>query len=526
MGSGKSTLGPALAERLGARFVDLDEQVSRRAGRSVADLWAERGECGFRTLEAETLEALLDAPDEGTLVLALGGGTVASPTLRRLLLREGLLLTLHAPAAVLAERLGTDARRARPLLADGDPHATLQALWVERREAYAECHGWLDARGPLEDVLRQALERLAERPIVVPLGRRSYRVHVALGGARDLRRTLPLEVPWRPGYEGRAVLLVTDERTSELAGPLREHLRAVAEALHEVVLPRPPRTKTLASVQRIWETAIRADVDRNALVVAFGGGAVGDAAGFGAATLLRGVDLVQVPTTLLAMADSAVGGKTAIDLPAGKNLVGAFHQPVGVLVDPTLLGTLPPAERIAGLAEIVKAAWLRGEPAVTRLEQDAEALRAGVPETVERAVRMALALKAELVSDDERDTGRRHLLNLGHTFGHALEAAAGFDGLRHGEAVALGLVAAMRVGRSLGAARADDERRLVELLGRLGLPTDPWARFDERAARFLRRDKKRRAGTIRFVVPGAPGRVSLRSMQLEEALSLADLPAQ
>ena len=526
MGSGKSTVGPALAERLGARFVDLDEQVSRHAGRPVSRLWAERGECAFRALEAETLEALLDEPDEGTLVLALGGGTVVSTRLRRRLLREGRVLTLHAPTTVLAERLGAEARRARPLLAEGDPRDTLQALWVERRDAYAECHGWLDARGPVEDVVRQALERLEGRPLLVPLGHRSYRVRFALGGALDLPRALPLEVPWRPGYEGRAVLLVTDERTSELAAPLRERLAATAAGLHEVVLPPPPRTKTLASVQRIWETALAAGVDRDALVVAFGGGAVGDVAGFAAATLLRGVDLVQVPTTLLAMADSAVGGKTAIDLPAGKNLVGAFHQPVGVLVDATLLSTLPPAERIAGLAEVVKAAWLRGEPAVARLEHDAEALRAGKPEAVERAVHLALEVKAELVSGDERDAGRRHLLNLGHTFGHALEAAAGYDGLRHGEAVALGLVAAMRVGRSLGEASGEDARRLAALLDRLGLPTDPWSRFDAEAARYLRLDKKRRAGTIRFVVPGAPGRVSVRSVRLEEALALADLLPQ
>jgi 3-dehydroquinate synthetase len=224
----------------------------------------------------------------------------------------------------------------------------------------------------------------------------------------------------------------------------------------------------------------------------------------------------HVPTTLLAMADSAIGGKTGFDTAQGKNLVGSFHQPSFVLCDVRVLRTLPAEERRAGLAEVVKSAWIESEAAVAELEQDAEALAAGDVAATVRAVRMACSLKARIVIDDERESGLRALLNFGHTLGHAIEAARGYRGIRHGEAVALGMVAAVRVGAKLGLTEPEVGRRLVGLLDALGLPTAVDGYLCEEVLGFVSADKKRRSDAVQYVVPRAPGRVELHAVPLAE----------
>jgi 3-dehydroquinate synthetase len=243
---------------------------------------------------------------------------------------------------------------------------------------------------------------------------------------------------------------------------------------------------------------------------------VGDMSGFAAASLLRGVPVGHVPTTLLAMVDSAIGGKTGFDTPHGKNLIGAFHQPSFVLCDTECLSTLPAIERQAGLAEVVKSAWIDGEAAVAELERDRVALASGEPAATERAIRMAARLKTRIVTEDERESGARALLNLGHTVGHAIEAFEGYGGLRHGLAVALGMVAAFRVAVRLGRLDAEQLERLTRLLSALGLPTnvDPYLRPEVRA--FIGADKKRRADKLTFVLPGRPGDVRLHTLGIGE----------
>jgi 3-dehydroquinate synthase len=282
----------------------------------------------------------------------------------------------------------------------------------------------------------------------------------------------------------------------------------------EVVLPPGETAKTVETVARIWDGALEAGIDRRALVVGVGGGVVGDLTAFAASTLLRGLALGQVPTTLLSMVDSSVGGKTGFNRAAGKNLVGTFYQPSFVLCDVETLATLPEAERTAGLAEVVKSAWLEGEDAVAMLEADAELLAAGDRAATVRAVRMSVALKARIVAADETEAGDRMLLNLGHTLGHAIEAASGYRG-RHGEAVALGIVAAMRVAASLGRIGADEAARAEDLLRRLGLPTDLTPHLDDRTFAYVGSDKKRRGGRIHFVLPGRPGACSIEPLELE-----------
>ncbi len=528
MGAGKSTVGSLLADRLGARFLDLDVQVAASTGRTPADWIRTYGEGALRDAEGRTLERIL-SEHAAPLVLSLGGGTVTRRDTRRRLLHAGTLLTLHASTATLLGRLQASDTESRPLLqGSGSLRERLEALWHERLEAYAECHGWVCNERDPQRAADAAAALVRAAPLLVPLGRDSYRVHFERGGAMRFPDTVPLHDPLRSGWHGRTVLVVSDPGSAPFGARVARALEDHGACLppRRIVLPGAPGTKHIDSLRRLWEAALAEGADRRTVLIAVGGGAVGDVTAFAAGTLLRGVGLVQVPTTLLAMADSAIGGKAAVDLPHGKNLVGIFHHPLEVLLDTEALERLPERERIAGFAEVVKAAWIEGERAVESLERDAEVLRRGEPQAVERALRMALAVKARLVAEDERDHGRRHLLNLGHTLGHALEAAEGFHDLRHGEAVALGLLGSLRVARALGTARREELARMGDLLERLGLPTNLEEAWRPEAAAFLARDKKRRGRRIRFVLPGPPGHATLHDLDADDILRLAGLPGE
>ncbi len=509
MGSGKSSVGRVLARSLGQPFVDLDARIVDRVGRSIADFFAAEGEAAFRALEAEEARQLIEAGQPA--VVALGGGTVTRAATRRLLLRAGALVTLTAPASELARRLsGTDDR---PLLARGAGRV-LEELLEERADAYAECHGTVQTGGRTVDAVAQAVRSIVDAaPIPVPLGGRTYRVHVGSG----LRAELPARL------DGPLVLVTDENVDAAWAGTIREQLGARVSA--SVVLPPGEEHKTIRSVERIWDAALETGADRGATVLSVGGGVVGDMAGFAASTLLRGVAFAQVPTTLLAMVDASVGGKTGFDRRQGKNLVGSFHQPRFVLCDVDTLMTLPDADLRSGIAEVVKSAWLDSEAAVAAVERDVDAIVARDPAALIGAVRRSVALKADVVSEDEQESGRRMILNLGHTLGHAIEAAHGFVGIRHGEAVALGMMAAMRVAHALGDEGAQAHaHRLEALLVRAGLPhqLDPY--LDARTLSFVGADKKRAGGKVRFVVPHGPGHQEIVPLGLE-ALRRILLPA-
>ncbi|MEM9194010.1 MAG: 3-dehydroquinate synthase [Myxococcota bacterium] len=499
MGSGKSTVAKALASLLRLPMHDLDGRVEARAETSIRELFAARGEGEFRKLEHEELRRVI--AEDNASVTALGGGTVVDEQCRTMALDAGLVVTLMAPVDVLASRVARE--EGRPLLAGKDAKDVLATLLQRRAFAYAESHGTVDASRPVDEVAAAIRDIVERRPLLVPLGERSYRVDIGAG----VRRRVPEILE---DLNATSVLAVTDEHVAQ---PWRS---AIEESVHGfrhelVVLPPGEAHKHIASIQTLWDRGLGGGIDRNGVVLAVGGGVVGDMAGFTAATLLRGIRLVQVPTTLLAMVDASVGGKTGFDHAAGKNLIGAFHQPSAVVVDPELLGTLPHREYRAGIAEVIKGAWLEGEEAVAALEASMAELVAREPRALEATVRRAIAHKARVVAADEREGGMRALLNLGHTVGHAIERAGAFDRYLHGEAVALGLVAAFRVGRALG--RDADEARLLALLQRAGLPVD----LDEVlhgplssvAFESLRSDKKRRGDHIVFVVPGAPGHTEL-----------------
>jgi len=348
------------------------------------------------------------------------------------------------------------------------------------------------------------------RSIRVELGAHSYEVHVD-AGLLDSPRLAAL-VP------GAQAFVLSDGNVAPLY--LERVQRALAgKQVHALVIPAGEQEKTLARFGEAMVALAAAGASRDVTLIALGGGVVGDLTGFAAACWMRGVRFVQLPTTLLAMVDSSVGGKTAVDLPAGKNLVGAFHQPVAVLADLRTLATLPPRELRAGLAEVVKAAAIADADFFAWLEANAEGLAAGDEALLEHAIATCVAFKAGVVARDEREQGERMLLNLGHTFGHAIETAQGYGGLLHGEAVAVGMVCAAELSAQLGMASAADTQRLRALLGRIGLPTAVPAGLEPKALlERMRLDKKAVSGVPRLVLWRGIGRAEVVQGVAEEAV--------
>ncbi|MFO0987503.1 MAG: 3-dehydroquinate synthase [Alphaproteobacteria bacterium] len=337
----------------------------------------------------------------------------------------------------------------------------------------------------------------------VELGDRGYDIVIGagvLGDAAALRRSHP---------KLRRVLVVTDETVQRLHGArLAEALDRAGLARETVVLPPGEASKSFAMLETLCETLLEKRIDRGDVIVAFGGGVIGDLAGFAAAVLLRGLDYVQIPTTLLAQVDSSVGGKTAIDTRQGKNLVGAFHQPRAVIADTALLDTLSRRDLLAGYAEVAKYGLIADDAFFAWLEGAWAAVVGGAGAERTGAIAHSCRAKAAIVAEDEREAGRRALLNLGHTFGHALEAECGFgDELRHGEAVALGTVMAFDLSASLGLCSPAAADRVRRHFAAAGLPTSLRANTlaarawpAERLVEHMRSDKKARAGTLTFIL--------------------------
>ena len=355
--------------------------------------------------------------------------------------------------------------------------------------------------------------RAVGRRIEVDLAERSYPVHIGVGtlaaaGPEIARRT----------RAGLAVVVSVPGVARRYAGPLERSLRGAGLRTARLVVPDGDRSKRLAVVARLYGRLLALGADRSSAIVALGGGVVGDLGGFTAATFLRGIPFVQVPTTLLAMIDASVGGKVGVNLPQGKNLVGAFHQPRLVWIDAATLRTLPARERSAGFAEMVKAAALWDAAFFARLERDAEALAALDASRLVPALECAVAIKAEIVARDEREGGLRMLLNLGHTLAHAVEKLSGYRRVLHGEAVAMGMVYAARRSEELGFAAAGTAARIEALLRRFALPTE-LPRFPREAyLGALRVDKKRSGGRIRYVVLRGIGRAETVPLTAAEIL--------
>ncbi|HET9623327.1 MAG TPA: 3-dehydroquinate synthase [Kofleriaceae bacterium] len=490
MAAGKTSVGRALAGATGRAFVDLDEVIARD-GTPVAALVA-HDEPAFRAREAAALAEVIAQAGEGA-VIATGGGAAAHGDNLARMRAAGLVVALGVDVDEAERRARAETASVRPLLAGG-----ARALAARRAPIYRRAHAVVDTTGrALADVVAEvrAVERAwhaaPHRDVtLLALGARTYPVSVT----EHLEPAAIVSALDKP----TKIAIVTDHAVARHWLPALAPLAAAAT----IAIDPGEASKTLATYQRICEQLIAAGLDRGSAIVALGGGVVGDLAGFVAATLYRGIPVVQVPTTIVAMTDAAIGGKTAVDVPAGKNLVGAFWQPRLVACALATLGTLPARERRAGFGELWKYALLDGRDlwstVVTCAGWAAGPDHTPPPPELRQVIDRAIAYKAAIVGRDEHErSGHRALLNLGHTVGHAIESATG---MLHGEAVGLGLVAACRVSAAVAGLRPDLEHEVVAALRASGLPADLDPHLTEDVLARIQVDKKRIGANLRFIV--------------------------
>jgi shikimate kinase/3-dehydroquinate synthase len=511
-GSGKTAIGRRLANRHGAPFVDLDERIEEAAGRRIPDIFAEEGEAAFRRLEREAVVALGPPdPEPGVRrVISPGGGAVVDPRNRWLLYRGRMPIWLDVRPEVLAQRL----RRSptvRPLVHGGDPLGRIRQLAAARERFYGAARR-LNGLAEISSVVDVANRLAAEGP---SRSTTLLRAQTAIGELVVGERVAAdaIGVALRRLGAPRAILVSEPGAWAAFGEGLAEELRAAGWPVATVMLPAGEEAKRLAVIEEAARELARLRVERREPLVAVGGGALGDPAGFLAATYLRGVPWIGVPTTLVAQVDSSIGGKTGVDLPEGKNLLGAFHHPASIILDVAALRPLPERQRRAALGEIVKMAALGDEALFATLEADGEAVATGADAAFEGGVMAEVVerpawAKVQVVTADERESGAaggRITLNLGHTVAHALETVDGYANLLHGEAVAYGTRAAVRIGVALGVTPAARAARIEGLLTRLSLGVAPLPYPLEAVVEATGTDKKHAGGRLRWVLPTADG---------------------
>ncbi len=523
-GSGKSTAGREAARLLGWSFVDIDERIVEAAGKPIEAIFKEDSEIRFRQMEHERLAEVCEGERQ---VVSTGGGIVMEERNRRLMERAGLIICLEARPETIRRRLSQQCIEARgpvvrPMLVGPDATGRILALKSERQSSYALAHWTVhtDHLTPVEaatEVVR-VFRMLGERFLHAPTEEASdlvATVRTSSGG-------YPVWVGWgilsELGQRVRRIMspgaayVITDEGARRLARRAQLSMEAADIPSHMFVVPSGERSKTLETAERIYGWLAERRAERGHLVLAVGGGVVGDLAGFVAATFLRGIPFGQAPTSLLAMTDAAIGGKTAVDLPAGKNLVGAFYQPRFVLADVQSLESLPKRELTSGWAEAIKHGLILDEGLLRIFEENRNAIisldRAASTDVIRRSV----AVKADVVARDEKETlGVRVLLNYGHTIGHALEAATGYDTFLHGEAVSVGMMGAALIGNCLGMMSDEEVDRQRGVLEAYGLPVSYEDIDVEAVVRAMAMDKKTTGGAIRWVLLDGIGNAVTRS---------------
>ena len=527
MGSGKTSVGKRLAARLGLPPHAAAAEIEPAAGMTIPEIFARHGEPHFREGERKVMGRLLQF---GPQVLATGGGAFMNEATRAAIAERGVSVWLKAEFDVLMKRVRK--RATRPLLQTPDPEGTLRGLIAQRYPVYERADVCVISQdGPHEAAVEETMRAIEaylaapKRPLALPeasaamngspavekvevgLGDRAYDILIGAGligrAGAEIAQRLP----------GAACAIVTDEN---LAGVHLAALEASLDAANirhaRIVLPPGEATKSFASFERVCDEVIAAKMERGDLIVALGGGVMGDLAGFVASAVRRGMRFVQIPTSLLSQVDSSVGGKTGINSRHGKNLVGAFHQPSLVLADTDALETLPQREFRAGYAEVAKYGLIDDHAFFEWLEANWRGVFAGGPERV-RAIATSCRAKAAVVARDEFETGDRALLNLGHTFGHALERLTHYDSARlvHGEGVAIGMALAFRFSVARGLCAGQEAERVAAHLAAVGLPTrmSDIAGFSASADEIVEamyQDKKVQRGALTFILAHGIGK--------------------
>ncbi len=498
-GSGKTTTGRCLAEQLDLPFYDLDREVESQAQKTVPEIFSQFGEPGFRRMETTALQGLLA---QDAFVLALGGGSLLAEVNRQAALRAGMVFCLTADLDTLRQRLSPQAG-SRPLLKDHLP-LQLEALLQARADHYAAFPLPVDTScGTPEDAAWEIMRRMGRFRLNAMGGSTDVIAQPGvLSSCADLLAQAGLHEP---------VLVVSDDHVAPLyVDPIIRSLQEAGIEASAYILPSGEANKNLESLTQLWGAMLHARLDRKSTLLALGGGVITDLAGFAAATFLRGIPWVAAPTSLLGMVDAGLGGKTGIDLPQGKNLAGAFYPPHLVLADPQVLRTLPQEEWRNGLGETLKAAVIASPDLFELLSTTPFSAMDWVT-----VIREAMAIKLRVVEEDPREAGKRAVLNLGHTIGHAIESASHYR-LRHGEAVAIGLVVEARIGEALGVTWAGTADKIEWALRKLGLPVEaPPTLNPEEIRRAFGVDKKRRSKKVLLPLPETIGRVRY-DIEIEE----------
>ncbi|MBK9079932.1 MAG: 3-dehydroquinate synthase [Hyphomicrobium sp.] len=531
MGCGKSSIGKRLATRLGLPFLDADEEIERAAAKTINEIFSDHGEVHFRDGERRVIARLLD---NGPMVLATGGGAYMHPSTREKIHESGISVWLRADLPILMRRVSK--RDTRPLLRTGNPEATMRKLIEARYPVYAEADLTVESRDePHEVIVTEIVHRILNltanqannqpavkadpttmstsatvatdpatppvRTVGVDLANRSYEVLIGTGLVAQAGRLIKQRLgPVKCG-------IVTDENVAKhhLAA-LEASLQAEGMLAGSIILTPGEATKSFRELAPLCERLLELGLERGDIVVPFGGGVIGDLAGFAAGILRRGVRFVQIPTSLLAQVDSSVGGKTGINTPQGKNLIGVFHQPNLVLADTDVLATLPVREVRAGYAEVAKYGLLGDAAFFAWLEQNWRGVFGNSGPDLTQAIETSVKAKAAIVARDEHETGDRALLNLGHTFGHALEAWTGYSNrLLHGEGVAIGMCLAFRLSEELGLSPKGTAARVTRHLQDVGLPVHindiPGGKADpDELMRLMGQDKKVQKGRLTFIL--------------------------
>jgi shikimate kinase/3-dehydroquinate synthase len=534
MGAGKTTIGRMLARRLGMHFADSDHEIEARTGASVPWIFEIEGEASFRRREADMIRELTAGSG---LVLATGGGAVLNPESRRLLAERGTVVYLRASVNSILQRTSHD--KNRPLLQTADPRRKLEDLTAQREPLYREIADLVidTGRPNVQSMVQTILDQMAAidmgrqrtkarstmneqacTTLNVELGERSYPILIGRGLLDDgalLARHI--------GSGSGKVAIVTNTTVAPLyldkvAAPLRADGRDVVT----IVLPDGEEYKNWQSLNLVFDALLANKCDRKTTLVALGGGVIGDLTGYAAASYMRGVPFVQIPTTLLSQVDSSVGGKTGINHPLGKNMIGAFYQPRAVIADTATLDTLPERELSAGLAEVIKHGAILDLDFFDWIEANIGQLVARAHAALAHAILRSCEIKADVVRRDEREGGLRAVLNFGHTFGHAIENGLGYGEWLHGEAVGCGMVMAADLSHRLGLLDADSALRVRRLVKAAGLPVEAPDLGAQRWIELMEVDKKNEGGAIKFIllkplgspsITGAPQELLLATLE-------------
>lgn len=513
MGCGKSTVGRHLAYVLNKEFIDTDEEIEKREGKTINEIFKDKGEKYFRKLEADLIEEVLQSSN---IVISLGGGAIVDEENRKLIKRNSSLVTLIAEPQDLYDRVKR--RKNRPLLKGVDQLETLKRLWEERKMAYMDSHLQIKTGNKsINLIAREVMKSLGLRKpkvkefeVTVPADDHHYKILY-----KDLNK-----IDLVPIKAGAKVLVVSQEVIA------KKYLHEIKDVLAQnykvssMIIDDGEEAKNFFTYQLIIQKLLSLNFERKDTIIALGGGVVGDTVGFAASTYYRGINYVQVPTTLLSMIDSSVGGKTAINVPEGKNLIGTFYQPQMVLVDSNCLKTLPEREYKSGLGEMVKYAllgmdWdhLIGDSFFDHLCNNADAIVNKDHDVLNEIIDHCLRIKSGIVAEDEKEQGIRAHLNLGHTFGHAIEELTQYKRYSHGEAVAMGMISACYLSEELGYFKEKYTNRVKGLMDKLGIsykiPNDLKSKDLIDAFKY---DKKVEGGKTRFIIPKSNiGRVEIVS---------------